>query len=425
MMKRFHFMRQVRAGYAFALIAAVCAGSLTPRAALALPVEVAEGYELEQVCPGFVPGFGYNPSSMALSRDRRKLYVSYISFFQPGQIRVLDLRTCDGEVLVPNIDTPMGLAMHPQTGQLYVSHRYLVDSNVPPIIQNTRSRISIVGPGGGLETFANNLPAMIFGELPFAVTGSQGIAFDTSGNLYVAQGINDWARMLWNACQGVTGAPGCDDAEPNQEFQSAILKINGNGDVSVYASGLRSPYDVAVGSEDRRGRATFQFAGDNGEGDACEACEPEYPESPSRMRYDELNLVMQGKHYGWPNGPAEEPFGEERDHIGPLWNFARTEDRIPNDGFDNEWPVPTGIAAGNGPWGDLNNPVFLSLFNCPSMFAPDLGTVEVFTGPNWSSRTVLAKYVDGPIDILLDQGGNRLYLAEYATGNIYAISPAR
>lgn len=50
------------------------------------------------------------------------------------------------------------------------------------------------------------------------------------------------------------------------------------------------------------GRAKYLYAGDNGKGDEGEGCVDE--EFPSRQRYDELNMVLEGKFYGWPGGRA-------------------------------------------------------------------------------------------------------------------------
>ena len=67
--------------------------------------------------------------------------------------------------------------------------------------------------------------------------------------------------------------------------------------------------------------------------------------------------------------------------------------------------------------------MFLGLFNCPSLGIPDLATIEMFAGINYSNKLTLAKKIDGVIDVRMDPSGEYLYLAEMSTGDIYRISP--
>lgn len=355
-------------------------------------IEVASGYKLVKVASGVVP----LPTSIAFGHYG-ELYVSSLA---TGQISVLPCWGKPWLLVKPGVlDSPMGLAVHPCTGYLYVSHRYYVDPKgdlSDPL--NVLSRISRINPKTGhISTFVEGLPSMIFGELPAPVTGSQGIDFDSAGNLYIAQGINDKSTDPRSSC---------------------ILKVDPWGRVSIYASGLRAPYDVRVGAEtycgSKQGHALYLYSGDNGEGAENEDDESELD---SRQYYDELNRVVQGKHYGWPEGGPDHPKGS---HIGPLWNF----DQVPANQYWKfpAWPVPTGIDSMPGKHGDI---VFLALFNCPSMFQADLGTLEMFSGINCTDRRTLARYVDGPIDVRLGPYGHRLYFAEFQSGDIYYIAPCR
>ncbi|MHC5050996.1 MAG: PQQ-dependent sugar dehydrogenase [Planctomycetota bacterium] len=357
-------------------------------------IEVASGYKLVKVASAV----GIMPTSMAFGHYG-EIYVSSLGGFggPTGQITVIPCYGKPYNLVKPGtLTSPMGLAVHPKTGHVYVSHMYYVDPKgdlTDP--NNAKSRISIVNrKTGQLTTFVENLPSMIFGELPAPVCGSQGIDFDSAGNLYIAQGIND---RSWAA-----GDP----------FNSAILKVDPWGKVSVFASGLRAPYDVRVGKENCYGHALYCYSGDNGEGAENEDHDSELD---SRQYYDELNLVVPGKDYGWPEGGPAHP---DNSHIGPLWNF----DQVPANQYwpIPAWPVPTGIDSMPGYGGDV---VFLCMYNCPSMFAADLGTIEMFSGINCTDRKVLAKYIDGPIDLRLSGWGHRLYFAEFATGDIYYIAP--
>jgi len=374
--------------------------SIRPMTASAVEIEVAPGYALELVAFGVVP----LPTSIVFGKHGQ-LYVSSLA---TGQISAVDVEIGTSSILVPPsvLDSPMGLAVHPKTGMIYVTSRYIIPGGDPSSVADVKSRISTIDPVTGIvSTFVEGLPSMFFGELTAPITGSQGIDFDKYGNLYVAQGVNDVAHAA--------GDP----------FPSAILKVDSEGRVSVFASGLRAPYDVVVArkeSDKKHGdkrHATILYAGDNGEGNECDGC-PE--DQPSRQYFDELNRVLEGKHYGWPGGAPEYP---AESHRGPLWNF---EINPANEFFpEPAWPVPTGIDIKKGKFGKgVRDPLFLALFNCPSMFVPDLGTIEMFNGIDYGERTTLAKYIDGPIDVRVGPD-KKLYFAEFQTGNIYRIAPQK
>jgi len=376
---------------------------------------VAPGYKVVKIASGVVPtGFGPNgllmfPSAMDFGCNG-EIYVTSLD----GRVVVVVPWKKKVRTIVPagKLEGSMGVAVHPHTGMLYVSSRYWIvkpsDGGNPLDPDNQKSKISIVHPySGHIRTFVDGLPSLTFPELIGPITGAQNMQFDSAGNLYVAQGINDLSEQA--------GDP----------HQSAILKIDRRGKVSVYATGLRSPYDVCIGREDCYGRAAYLYAGDNGEG----AINNNNDEATSQQYYDELNRVIKGKHYGWPGGSyvPEPGRGEAADpeewfptktNIGPLWNF---EVNPPNKNFpENSWPVPTGIDCLPRGHDDV---VFLSMFNCPSFFVPNLGTIEMFFGMDCSERVVLAKQVDGPIDVRLHPSGKAVYFIEFQTADIYCLTP--
>jgi hypothetical protein len=361
------------------------------------PIEVAPGYVLQIVKDDFVP----LPTSIAFDKHGN-LYAASLGTFAPetGLIRVLNLYSGKVWDLKTGLTAPMGLAFHPTTGLLYVSHQYFEGDPSDPL-RYVKSRISIINTKTGeMWTFVENLPSMSFEAIPFPVAGSQGMDFDYLGNLYVAQGIND---VLAD--------------EDGDNRPSSVLKIDPSGNVSVFSSGLRAPYDVVVGKE-VSGVATMLYAGDNGEGE-----ENNYDNTrPSRQYFDELNRLFEGKHYGWPNGAPGYP---AQDHIGSLWNFDKMPypiDAPSDDIAEWQWPVPTGIDLLSGRWGNIKNPLFLCLYGCTSLADPDIGTIEMFTDVDYSTRITLAKYIDGAIDVVFGPDG-KLYFAEQATGDIYRIVP--
>lgn len=359
------------------------------------PIEVAPGYVLEKVYEGLVP----LPTSIAIDYYGN-LYASSLG----GLIRVLNLKSGKVWDLKTGLISPKGLAFHPTTGLLYVSHQYFADGNSSnQSYRNVKSRISVINPKtGAMSTFVEDLPSMYFEDIPIPIAGSQGMDFDTAGNLYVAQGINDELTY-----------------QDGDHRPSSVLKIDPKGNVSVFSSGVRSPYDVVV-EEEKGGVAVSLLAGDNGEGE-----ENGYDKTrPSRQYFDKLNRLYQGKHYGWPGGAPGFP---AKDHIGPLWNFDKLPYPIGNPSQDIikdwQWRVPTGIALSRVPWGKVKKPLILCLFGCGSL-TPDIkdaGTIEMFSGPNYSDRTTLAQYIYGPIDVFFFR--DKLYFAEFGTGTIYRIVP--
>ena len=380
-------MRALRKFLEVAVLSGIFISLSISEALSIMPVEVASGYKVEKVATGVVPV----PTSIAFGPDG-KLYVTSLSGF------IMAVDTTSGvasPVLFPGALTmPVGLAFHPYTGKMYVTDNYVVPGGNPLVPDDVKSRISIIDMDDGgvsINTFVDGIPSMFFEELPIPVTGSQGIDFDSDGNLYVAQGINDYSR------------------EVGDPLNSAILKIDEDGHVSVFASGLRSPYDVVVAKEDRYGRARALYAGDNGEGEECEGCPDPY--APSRMYHDELNMVVAGAYYGWPDNSL----GNTRD---PLWEFGPLD---PSD--DESWPVPTGIETWHGKWGSSDSLLFLAFFNCRSLFGrQDIGTIEMFTGNDYTKRITLAWFVDAPIDVTMGPD-KRLYFIEYLSGDIYRITP--
>lgn len=351
------------------------------------------------------------------------------------------------------INTPVGLAVHPFTGELYVSHQIGFTFPPPGEIADAdlvKSGISILHPDGTLESVLPDgvlLNSMLFEALPLPVSGTQGCDFDHAGNLYCAQGINDKSRERWHLCEGFDdGSDECDGASDSDEWQSGIIKVAADGTVSLWSSGHRSPYDVVVGMEDKKGVAQIIFAGDNGEGEECDVgdgvvgpnevvCIEDNGSKPTIQLYDELNSATEGSFHGFPEGypPLAVPQDEWKipeTHSGAVWNLGKhpypdpnNPDTLPNTPIQfYDWPVPTGIDYDERSWGGLKNAVYMALYNCTSTAFDDLGTVEVFHGPNLRKHTVLLWNLDGPIDLRMSRDGD-LYVLQFSDGAIFKVEP--
>jgi len=424
------------------------------------PVQVPPGYMIEEVCPNLVadgeivgiPGLGAAPTSIDFGRHG-ELYVSFMS----GEIVVTSSPNpnyCYVKKLAvltpPEANTPIGIGVHPNTGELFVAHGYNVGPDITDPDQ-VKSRISILDRHTGtLNTFIDGLNSMLFDALPIPIVGTQGFDWDRQGNIYWAQGINTTSAWRWENCQNGNADSRCDAFSPTDEWQSAIMMADPQGNVSVFSPGHRSPYDVAVGYEDHHGQAMFLYAGDNGEGEECAAVEaggvdPESEQAcaaaiaeevnnaladagivlreeflgyiNSLMYWDELNRVWPGKHYGWPGGFSGHPGPI---HIGPLWNLDKIN-RLDETGQEPrlDWWVPAGIEF--YPHGDeAAGLVFLASWGTRTGPYDDVGAVEMFWGYDMQHRLTLVKYVDGAIDVRLGPDG-KLYVAEFKTGKIYRV----
>jgi sugar lactone lactonase YvrE len=137
---------------------------------------------------------------------------------------------------VTGIDTD-GLAFGPN-GNLYAAH-----------VINSSSNGSVyeVSPAGVVSTFAS------------ALSGPTGLAFDSSGNLYVGEGQgNDVRKITPNGvasifATGISGATGLAfDSSGNlyvaSQFGGYVDKITPGGVVSTFATGFASPVGVAFDS---------------------------------------------------------------------------------------------------------------------------------------------------------------------------------
>lgn len=121
--------------------------------------------------------------------------------------------------------------------------------------------------------------------LPSGRHQNNGLAFGPDGRLYVTSG------------SATNAGP-----EPS-DLNATILRLNPDGSgLEIFARGLRNPYDLAFTS------GGDLFATDNG------ADPPAFLAAP-----DELNLIKEGGHYGYPQYAGNPPAGSGT--IAPVVNF--------------------------------------------------------------------------------------------------------
>ena len=320
-----------------------------------------------QVPPGFAVKYYAHfdgeeqgqPTSLAFGPDGL-LYVALQNLYgKSGAIYKVDVEG-NTKPHAGGFDTPTGIAFHPITGELYVSH-FVVPENV-----NGESAVSIVNHGRIIE----GLPCCyVF------MHAAHGIIFDAEGNGYVGVGARaDHGEVLGTAEQ-----------DEMQEFEAAILKFSPDGsNVEVYARGLRNPYDIAWDAEGNI------WATDNG---------PDY--GPP----EELHKVVPGAEHGYPWYECDVCFSPPPgvEVLEPEFTF------IPH-------ASPTGIigyhaAAFPGFYDSLFVTTWSSFPGAQSVvrISPD-GTMADFSLGYTAA-----------IDVVVGPDGN-LYVADYWTGNIFQIS---
>jgi putative membrane-bound dehydrogenase-like protein len=190
-----------------------------------------------------------NPASLTFGPDGR-LYVAELG----GQVMALADRNGDGSAetritFATGLASPLGLAFY--GSDLYVGRRggvtRLTDTN-----------------GDGLA----DLSATVIDGLPALRHQTDGLAFGPDGRLYIGQGTT--------SDRGETGIL-------NLEGSILVAERDGSG-LRVFASGTRNPYDLAF----LPGTSTL-FATDNGR------------DVPASGVPDELNQIIDGGNYGWPD----------------------------------------------------------------------------------------------------------------------------
>lgn len=296
-----------------------------------------------------------HPTSMAFGPDGL-LYIAN----QEGSIFTMD-SSGGVSTFASGYNTPTGIAFRPGTGQLYVSDRVRNES------VGGESQISIVGQG------------QLIGGLPCCYTflhAANGIAFGPDGMGYVGVGARaDHGEIL-------DGSGRQDELHP---LEASILRFNpDSGEVSVYARGLRNPYDIAW---DANGTL---WATDN---------------APDYGPPEEVHRIVPGAEHGYPWYDCDTCFSPPPgvEVLPPTYTF------VPHSS-------PTGITvykASQFPSNYYNNK-FVTLW---SAFAGAQKLMRLADGPPQNFATGFA----APIDVIVGPDGS-MYVADWATGIIFKIS---
>lgn len=338
--------------------------SLTPT----VPASVNEldGAELQ---PGFsLLKYAEVPRPTAIAFDARgRMYVTS----EAGNIYLLNDENKDGRadtqsIFASGFTFPLGIAIRSSTGDVYLSHQGV---------------ISVLKDTNGDDSADEDVT--LVGDLPFGEHQNDNLEFGPDGLLYIGVG------STCNACQ---------DTNPRS---ASILRFNvDTGQGEIFATGLRNPYDIAF----QPGTGEL-FATDNGRDDLG-------MEDPS----EELNHIVQGGNYGYPNCWDQQ-------------NQPSCENTIPAVAFFEAHSSADGLDFYNGqtfPAGYRGN-AFLSIFG--SWLKPNVqtGIQRIVLKPNantYSSETSwFIRFPSGVMPLPVTFGAaDALYVGDYVNGAIYRIS---
>jgi glucose/arabinose dehydrogenase len=250
--------------------------SPVPSTATGMPTIPAAVIELEGA--ELPPGFSLikyadlqRPTAFAFDAAGR-LYVTS----QDGNVYLLTDSNQDGRadttsIFASGFEFPLGVAVQSSTGDVYVSHQgvlsVLSDGNHDDVTDGER---------------------ILAGDLPFGMHQNDNIVFGPDGMLYVGVG---------STCNA------CDDTNPQS---ASILRFNvQTGEREIYATGMRNPYGIAFDP-----KTGDLFATDNGRDDLG-------MDAP----FEELNHIVQGGDYGFPNCWNEQDQPGCENSIPPIATF--------------------------------------------------------------------------------------------------------
>lgn len=245
------------------------------------------------------------PTALVFGPDGR-LYVGELTG------RILAITLDDHEVIdvefieaVPPLQFVLGMAFNPHEPPdpitLYVSHTALFEGEEGEPYPGTVSKL--IGPDFERVDLITGLPVSTVEH------GTNGLAFDSDGRLLIAQGgttnaglpSERHARHETPLSAAILVAditdPDFDGAvryDPPGEASPTVNQVG--GDVRVYASGFRNPFDLVAHSNGRI------YATENGPNipDGPQALSCDEP-GPDPWTPDELILVLEGHYYGHPN----------------------------------------------------------------------------------------------------------------------------
>jgi glucose/arabinose dehydrogenase len=316
---------------------------------------------------------------------------SVIDFDPQGRMFVAELR---GRVSIIEDSDGDGLADEPRTFWSDRDERYVSGIDIAPdgtVLISLKGRVKALRDTDS-DGRADEAHTVIDG-LPIGMHWNNGVALGPDGMLYVANG------SICNLCP------------EGGERSAAILRAQPDGSgLEVYAGGLRNAFDFVFTPEGEL------WATDN----AIDfPREPEHPDYETLLDApDELNLVVEGGHYGWPecvgSGVGIIADGCE----GKMSPVVEFDPYSSSDGiayYEGE-DFPAEYA------GDLFVAQFGSNLDSPRQTGRALVRVELTrtTEGYRGEQTLFASGFEQPLDVIVDSLGT-LFVTDLAAGKIYRI----
>lgn len=319
------------------------------------------------------PGFSlikfadlYRPTGFAFDSQGRLFVTS-----QDGNVYILqdedqDHRADSRTTFATGYYFPLGVAIHEPSGDVYVSY------------QGAITVLNDVDGDGRADT-----ERFLVQDLPVDKHQNDNLEFGPDGWLYMGLG---------STCDA------CDDPDPRS---ASILRFNiETGESQVVATGMRNPFDLAFHPE-----TGALFATDNGRDDLG-------MEGP----FEELNHIVQGGDYGYPNCWNEQDQPGCENTIPPIAVF---ESHSSADGVDfyngEEFPA------------EYRGNAFVSIFGSWLKGNVQTGIQRVVLTPNGETYSAEAswfiRFPTGvmPLPVLFGSDG-ALYVGDYVNDAIYRIN---
>jgi glucose/arabinose dehydrogenase len=258
----------------------------------------------------------------------------------------------------------LGIAVQQSTGDVYVSHQGVIS-----VLRDEN---------GDHEADGERILA---GDLPFDMHQNDNLEFGPDGWLYIGVGST------------------CDACEDSSPLSAGILRFNvETGDREVFATGLRNPYDLAF----QPGTGEL-FATDNGRDDLG-----------MDVPFEELNHIVQGGNYGYPN----------------CWNAGDQpgcEKTIPAVAFFEAHSSADGVDFYNGQAfpAEYQGNAFVTIFGSWLKTGVQTGIQRVVLSPDDKSSETswFVRFPTGVMPLPISSGPDGgLYVGDYINGVIYRIS---
>ena len=319
------------------------------------------------------PGFSlikfadlYRPTGFDFD-ERGRLYVTS----QDGNVYILQDQDQDGRAdsrstFATGYYFPLGVALHPASGEVYVSYQ---------------GAITVLNDTNSDDRFDEE--RFLVDDLPFDKHQNDNLEFGPDGWLYIGVG---------STCDA------CDDPDPRS---ASILRFNvETGESEVFATGMRNPFDIAFHPE-----TDELFATDNGRDDLG-------MEGP----FEELNHVVRGGDYGYPKCWNEQDQPGCENTIPPIAFF---ESHSSANGVD--------IYDGEGFPAEYRGNAFVSIFGSWLKAGVQTGIQRVVLTPNGETYTTetswFIRFPEGVMPLpLLFGPDDALYVGDYINDAIYRIS---